>query len=412
MIWESGQFVISFAQKFFFCLLLKTCETIRDKELMGLLKNSVSIFLVFVFCFVWTFSPLQVYGDVLDAEQKIETTQSKLKDAEDKLNQLGDEIVSVGEDLNETEVQLQSLKEDIRVVEKKIEVQEKKIDTQQEKLAERCATDYKLGTGNLLDLFMGAKSVEDVVSKSYYQYKVTEKSKELIDGIKDMKSSLEDEKEDLDELLAKQKSLLADKEEKLASLKGKQQEQEKYVEGLSEDLLQALEKKQQEELEEQKRLAEEQAKALAEGAISQGTGSATKNVELVDGFPADGPTKEQREKILEAAFSQLGVKYVYGSMSPNKSFDCSGLTSWAYSQAGLGIPHSAQSQANYIENEGVLYPGDLVVWIGGMNALSGNHVAIYIGNGMIIHASYSGVSITSLAYMRAPTKVGHVVVTR
>ena len=259
---------------------------------------------------------------------------------------------------------------------------------------------------------MGATSVEDVVSKSYYQYKVTEKAKELIDGIKDAKESLEEEKEDLDGLLAKQKSLVSDKEEKLASLKGKQQEQKKYIESLSKDLKKALEKKQQEELEEQKRLAEEQAKVLAEGAISTGTGTASKKVELVDGFPANGPTKEQREKILEAAFSQLGVKYVYGSMSPGNSFDCSGLTSWAYSQAGLGIPHSAQSQANYIENEGVLYPGDLVVWIGGMNALSGNHVAIYIGNSMIIHASYSGVSIASLPYMRAPTKVGHVVVNR
>ena len=48
--------------------------------------------------------------------------------------------------------------------------------------------------------------------------------------------------------------------------------------------------------------------------------------------------------VLNAALSQLGVKYAWGGESPGKDFDCSGLTQWAYSQAGISIPRTSQEQ--------------------------------------------------------------------
>lgn len=79
-----------------------------------------------------------------------------------------------------------------------------------------------------------------------------------------------------------------------------------------------------------------------------------------------------------AAKSQLGTPYVWGGSQPG-GFDCSGLTSWAYRQAGMEIPRTAESQAvgrqvSYQE----LQPGDLVIWDG--------HAAMYAGDGMMIEA--------------------------
>lgn len=79
-----------------------------------------------------------------------------------------------------------------------------------------------------------------------------------------------------------------------------------------------------------------------------------------------------------AAKSQLGTPYVWGGAAPG-GFDCSGLTSWAYRQAGLEIPRVAADQTvgrqvSYQE----LQPGDLVLWSG--------HAAMYAGDGMIIEA--------------------------
>ena len=79
-----------------------------------------------------------------------------------------------------------------------------------------------------------------------------------------------------------------------------------------------------------------------------------------------------------AAKSQVGQPYVWGGTG-NGGFDCSGLTQWAYSQAGVDLPRTADQQAvGQQVSADQLQPGDLVVWDG--------HVAMYSGNGEIVEA--------------------------
>ncbi|KQB85196.1 C40 family peptidase [Corynebacterium oculi] len=92
------------------------------------------------------------------------------------------------------------------------------------------------------------------------------------------------------------------------------------------------------------------------------------------------------QSIVDVARGKIGSPYVYGAAGPN-AFDCSGFTSWVYSQVGKSIPRTSQAQASSGTPVayGDLQPGDIVAFYGGAS-----HVGIYVGNGMIIDALNSG----------------------
>jgi peptidoglycan DL-endopeptidase CwlO len=100
---------------------------------------------------------------------------------------------------------------------------------------------------------------------------------------------------------------------------------------------------------------------------------------------------------IAAAESQIGVPYVWGAASPGSGFDCSGLIMWAWSQAGVGLPHysGAQEAATVpVPSLASAQPGDLLFWGPG----GSEHVAMYLGGGQMIEAPSTGytVHITSV----------------
>ena len=119
-----------------------------------------------------------------------------------------------------------------------------------------------------------------------------------------------------------------------------------------------------------------------------------------DNPPAPG-TGVQRA--LAYARAQLGKPYKWGAAGPN-SFDCSGLTMMAWRAGGKSLPHwsVAQFQQSTRIGVGQLRPGDLAFW--GSSPGSIHHVAMYIGNGQIIHAPRTGqpVQINSMYYWVPP----------
>ena len=92
---------------------------------------------------------------------------------------------------------------------------------------------------------------------------------------------------------------------------------------------------------------------------------------------------------VDTALAHLGKPYVWGGAGPN-SFDCSGLTQFAYAAAGIALPHSSRMQSGigtpvaYAD----LQPGDLV-----FHSSPVSHVGMYIGNGQMVHAPPSGVAV-------------------
>lgn len=90
------------------------------------------------------------------------------------------------------------------------------------------------------------------------------------------------------------------------------------------------------------------------------------------------------DAIVQAAYSQLGVPYVWGGSMPGKALDCSGLTQYCYRQAGISISHYTGDQYNELTPIPLsqAQPGDILYKTG--------HVGIYIGNDQYIHEPHSG----------------------
>ena len=109
--------------------------------------------------------------------------------------------------------------------------------------------------------------------------------------------------------------------------------------------------------------------------------------------PAPAPTAAAGVAV-QTALAQVGDMYGIGASGPD-SFDCSGLTSYAYAAAGVALPHSsrAQSAMGVPASRAELQPGDLVFFYSPIS-----HVGLYIGNGQMVHASVSGkpVAVTSV----------------
>ena len=89
---------------------------------------------------------------------------------------------------------------------------------------------------------------------------------------------------------------------------------------------------------------------------------------------------------LAAARSQIGKPYVYGAAGPD-SYDCSGLTMWAYARAGISLSHytGAQYGEGRHVSRGELQPGDLVFFSSDLH-----HVGIYSGGGNMVDAPHTG----------------------
>ncbi|MEW2549171.1 C40 family peptidase [Streptomyces sp. NPDC047002] len=104
---------------------------------------------------------------------------------------------------------------------------------------------------------------------------------------------------------------------------------------------------------------------------------------------AEGPASARAAAAVAAVRSALGRPYAWGASGPG-SFDCSGLMQWAYAQAGVALPRTSQAQ-RYAGRRIPLSearPGDLVAY-----RADASHIAMYVGNGQVVHAPYPGARV-------------------
>lgn len=117
-----------------------------------------------------------------------------------------------------------------------------------------------------------------------------------------------------------------------------------------------------------------------------------------------------RTQIVNYALQFLGNPYVWGGTSLTKGADCSGFTLSVYGHFGIGLPHYSGSQANMGKavSSSEMKPGDLLFYANSKGTV--NHVAMYIGNGQIVHAASrrSGIKISNWNY-RKPVRIRNMI---
>lgn len=149
-------------------------------------------------------------------------------------------------------------------------------------------------------------------------------------------------------------------------------------------------------------IADHDSDKMAEGLKDAGYATSSEYVESLKSvmrtynlYRFDGMGVDDFEKgaaggdaIVQAAYSQLGVPYVWGGSTPGVGLDCSGLTQYCYRQAGIAIPRNSEDQAAFGRKVPVseATPGD-ILWRPG-------HVGIYIGDDRYIHEPHTGAACT------------------
>lgn len=157
------------------------------------------------------------------------------------------------------------------------------------------------------------------------------------------------------------------------SLAGRYEELQRSVQGDLVDLL-------------REERARRDAQALAD-AQREEAGFKSKYASIQNKYRNIPKVSARAQSAVRAALTQLGVPYRYAQSSPGRAFDCSGLTSYAWGKAGVGIARNSRAQYNSLPKipKELAQPGDLI-----FTGSPIHHVGIYLGNGTMVHAPQTG----------------------
>ncbi|MBA3432013.1 MAG: C40 family peptidase, partial [Actinobacteria bacterium] len=244
------------------------------------------------------------------------------------------------------------------------------------------ATDmYKNGSVEELEAMLSSSSLADIQQRIEYTRTSQSITTSTFTALEENRRELEGKLADLDDArlaAARSKERLGELAETIESkLAGQRQE----IDELNEALALARQRRARRERIEDRRAAA----AALEAAETSDRPSADFLGPLGAGLMAGAPVAGN-DAVVAAALSQLGKPYQWAADGP-ETFDCSGLTMWAWAHAGVSLPHNSGMQyaGTPRVSQGEWEPGDLLFYGSPIH-----HVSMYIGNGKMVEAPYTG----------------------
>ncbi len=295
--------------------------------------------------------------------------------AKQKLAGLQHDFEILAEQYNDAKYRLSLTERKLAEARDRRRTAEEKASRAEDRLAERAVQAY-VGTGSQMDGLLGAESIAELSDRLVFLGAMAESDARIALDAKNARQEADWAAEQYADAVAERQKQVAAIETQLDRLDSMIDQQA--------DLYRELNRDRQAYLEalaaQRAALARARAQAAQEASVVVTT--TTENT----GYTP--PVNASAAQIaVDAARSVLGTRYVWGSADPSVGFDCSGLTSWAWAQAGVYIPHSSAAQYSALPHVplGSVQPGDLIFYYSPIS-----HVALYVGGGQIIHATHPG----------------------
>ena len=307
--------------------------------------------------------------------EKNDSLTDDMSVAKANVNETKEQVEVVAKQIKEAENEITLKNEEIEFLNVDIKNTEQEIETKENILKDRM---YEMQTytnsNQFIDFILGASDFSDLFSRIEGVSEITSADKQLISELNDSKAQLEADKVSLEEsktILEEAKNSLAAKKAELDQLVVKYQSDWETMKALQEA--------------NEDSMAEMDA-ALQASQVREDELNSAKD-DLNNGSTSGGQTiPGNAAGAVQAALSKLGSPYVWGATGSN-SFDCSGLTQWAYRQAGITIGRTTWDQINNGRSVSTseLIPGDLI-FFHTMSGTPPTHVGMYIGDGKFVHA--------------------------
>lgn len=387
-----------------------------------------------------------VYATTIsEIQQQKEENEKNLNNVNQQISGYKGAQADIGNEIEELDAEMVSLLTDINLIEEAIKIKEEEIavtqadydtavavkDEQYESMKVRIKFMYEQGEMSYIQLFMESLSVSDMVNKAEYveklyaydrklleEYQATvEEVAALQDQLEEEKSELqtsqyelEEEEAYLEEVLAQKKEeyenysvMLAKARQEAAAYTTKIKQETAQIRQLEEEERKRKEEEERKRKEEEERLKAEQEQLLAQqgqsgesqsSSESSQTSSQEASTSSSTSSAVSSVGSGKGQEIANYACQFVGNPYVAGGTSLTNGADCSGFVMSVYKNFGYSLPRSSYAQSGV--GKSVSYseaqPGDIIYY--------GGHVAIYIGNGRIVHASTerTGIKTESATY--------------